>query len=187
MSNSLWPHELQHARPPCPSHTPGLTSIELVMPSSHLILCRPLPLLPPIPPSIRVFSNESTLWMRWPKYWSFSFSTICNLESENPYVLLVTMIESGSVVYSLGCVHLFVTPWTVAHQSPVHAISQIILLEWVTISFSKVSSWPKDRTHDSCIGRRVLYCWATEEAQKVLVCAFWGRDQLLQYSGYSKK
>ena len=51
-----------------------LTSIELVMPSSHLILCRPLLLLPPIPPSIRVFSNESTLPMRWPKYWSFSFS-----------------------------------------------------------------------------------------------------------------
>ena len=50
------------------------TSIELVMPSSHLILCRPLLLLPPIPPSIRVFSNESTLLMRWPKYWSFSFS-----------------------------------------------------------------------------------------------------------------
>ena len=51
-----------------------LTSIELVMPSSHLILCRPLLLLPPVPPSIRVFSNESTLRMRWPKYWSFSFS-----------------------------------------------------------------------------------------------------------------
>ena len=51
-----------------------LTSIEPVMPSSHLILCRPLLLLPPIPPSIRVFSNESTLCMRWPKYWSFSFS-----------------------------------------------------------------------------------------------------------------
>ena len=51
-----------------------LMSIESVMPSSHLILCRPLLLLPPIPPSIRVFSNESTLHMRWPKYWSFSFS-----------------------------------------------------------------------------------------------------------------
>ena len=49
-------------------------SIESVMPSSHLILCHPLLLLPPIPPSIRVFSNESTLCMRWPKYWSFSFS-----------------------------------------------------------------------------------------------------------------
>ena len=51
-----------------------LMSIELVMPSSHLILWRPLFLLPPIPPSIRVFSNESTLRMRWPNYWSFSFS-----------------------------------------------------------------------------------------------------------------
>ena len=53
-----------------------LISIESVMPSSHLILCCPLLLLPPIPPSIRVFSNKSTLRMRWPKYWSFSFSII---------------------------------------------------------------------------------------------------------------
>ena len=53
---------------------PKLMSIESVMPSSQLILCRPLLLLPPIPPSIRVFSNESTLCMRWPKYWSFSVS-----------------------------------------------------------------------------------------------------------------
>ena len=55
-------------------------SIESVMPSSHLILCHPLCLLPPIPPSIRVFSNESTLHMRWPKYWSFSFSIIPSKE-----------------------------------------------------------------------------------------------------------
>ena len=51
-----------------------LMSIESVMPSNHLILCHPLLLLPPVPPSIRVFSNESTLRMRWPKYWSFGFS-----------------------------------------------------------------------------------------------------------------
>ena len=80
MSYSSQPYELQHARPPCPSLTPrvhsqsSLTSIESVMPSSRLILHFPLLLLPPIPPSIRVFSNESTLHMRWPKYWSFSFS-----------------------------------------------------------------------------------------------------------------
>ena len=55
-------------------------SIESVMPSNHLILCRPLLLLPPIPPSIRVFSNESTVRMRWPKYWSFSFSIIPSKE-----------------------------------------------------------------------------------------------------------
>ena len=65
-------------QPPCPSPTPRVqsnsTSVESVMPSSHLILCRPLFFLPPIPPSIRVFSSESTLCMRWPKYWSFSFS-----------------------------------------------------------------------------------------------------------------
>ena len=85
VSDSLRPHESQHARPPCPSPTPGvslrLTSIESVMPSSHLILCRPLLLLPPIHPSIRVFSNESTLLMRWPKDWSFSLSII---PSKNP-------------------------------------------------------------------------------------------------------
>ena len=89
VSDSLRPHESQHARPPSPSPTPrvhsdsrpssqwchpAITSIESVMPSSHLILCCPLFLLPPIPPSIRVFSNESTLCMKWPKYLSFSFS-----------------------------------------------------------------------------------------------------------------
>ena len=61
-------------------NSPRLTSIESVMPSSHLILCRPLLLLPPIPPSIRVFSNKATLRMRWPKYWSFSFSIIPSKE-----------------------------------------------------------------------------------------------------------
>ena len=70
---TLWPHESQHTRPPCPSPTPG------VHPNSHplsrwwhpaISSCRPFLLLPPIPPSIRIFSSESTLHMRWPKYWS---------------------------------------------------------------------------------------------------------------------
>ena len=73
MSDSLRPHEPQHARPPCPSPIPKPMSIELMIPSNHLILCRPLPLLPSIFPSIRDFSNESALHIRWPKYWSFSF------------------------------------------------------------------------------------------------------------------
>ena len=82
VSDSLRTHESQHTRPPCPSPTPGVhsNSIESVMPSSHLILCRPVLLLPPVPPSIRAFSNESTLCMRRPKYWSFSFSIIPSKE-----------------------------------------------------------------------------------------------------------
>ena len=85
VSDSLRPHELQHARPSCPSPTPRVHTnscpIESVMPSSHLILCRPL-LLPLIPPSIGVFSSESALHMRWPKYWSFSLSI--SLSNEHP-------------------------------------------------------------------------------------------------------
>ena len=64
-------------------------SIKLLMPSSHLILCRPLLLLPPIPPSIRVFSNESAFRMRWPNYWSFSFSI--SLSNEQPGLICFRM------------------------------------------------------------------------------------------------
>ena len=78
MSNSLWPHEFAACQASLSITNSRsllkLMSIKSVMPSSHLILCRPLLFLPPIPPNIRVFSNESTLRMRWLKYWSFSFS-----------------------------------------------------------------------------------------------------------------
>ena len=78
MSDSLQPHESQHARPPRPSPTPGVyskfKSIEWGMPSNHLILCHPLHLPFSICPRIRVFSNESALHIRWSEYWSFSFS-----------------------------------------------------------------------------------------------------------------
>ena len=77
MSDCLQPHGLQHTGLPCPSLSPGVcsdSSIELVMLCNHLILCRPLFLLPSIFPSIRVFSNELAFCIRWPKYWSFSFS-----------------------------------------------------------------------------------------------------------------
>ena len=89
MYDCLWPHGRQPARPPCPSPTPGLLrlmSIETVMPSNLLILCRPLLLLPSIFPSIRVFSNDSDLHIRWPKYWSFSFS----ISPSNEYSWLVS-------------------------------------------------------------------------------------------------
>ena len=79
MSNSLWPHEVQHVRFPCPSLSPWicskLISIESVIQCNYLILCCPLLLLPSKFHSSRVFSNESTLHIRWPNYWCFSFST----------------------------------------------------------------------------------------------------------------
>ena len=81
MLDSLQPHGLHHTRPPCLSPNsqslPKLMSIELVVTSNHLILCRPLLLLPSSFPSIRVFSNESALLIRWPKYWSsVQFSSV---------------------------------------------------------------------------------------------------------------
>ena len=92
MSTSLQPHGPQHARPQCPSPNnefgslPKFTSIGSVMPSNHLILCRPLLLLPSIFPSIRVFSNESALCIRWLKYWSFSF----HISPSNEYSVLIS-------------------------------------------------------------------------------------------------
>ena len=79
MSSSLQPHRLPNARLPCPSPTFGAysnscPSSRWCHPTNHLILCRPLLLLPSVFPSIRVFSKESVLHIRWPKYWSFSFS-----------------------------------------------------------------------------------------------------------------
>ena len=79
VSNSLRPHGLQHIRVPCPSPVPvacsnSCPSIKLIMPTNYLILCCPLLFLPSIFPTIRVFSNESVLCIRWPKYWSFSIS-----------------------------------------------------------------------------------------------------------------
>ena len=93
VSNSLQPHESQHARPPCPSPNSRsllkLMPIESVMPSRHLILCHPLLFLPPIPHSIGVFSNESALLMKWPKYWSFSLSV--SPSSEHPGLISFRM------------------------------------------------------------------------------------------------
>ena len=92
MSDSLQPHELQHARHPCPSPTSGVHSNSC--PSSWwchpaISSCYLLLLLPSIPPSIRLFSNESTFWMRWPKYWSFSFNI--SLSNEHPGLISFRM------------------------------------------------------------------------------------------------
>ena len=92
-----------------------LMSIESVMPSSHLILCRPLLLLPPIPPSIRVFSNESTLCMRWPKYWSFSFS----ISPSNEY--------SGLISFGMDWFYLFAVQGTLKSLLQHHSSKASIL------------------------------------------------------------
>ena len=98
VSDSLRLHGLQHTRLPCPSHNSQsllkVMSIELVIPSNHLILCHSLLLLPSIFPSIRVFSNESALHIRWPKCWSFSFS----LSLSNAY--------SGLISFRIDWLHL---------------------------------------------------------------------------------
>ena len=87
---------------------PKLTSIESVMPSSHLILCRPLLLLPPIPPNIRVFSSESTLCTRWPKYWSFRFSTIPSKEHPGPISFRMDWYPEKTIIRKDACTPMFV-------------------------------------------------------------------------------
>ena len=91
-----------------------LMSIESVMPSSHLILCCPLLLLPPSPPSIRVFSNESTLHMRWPKYWSFSFSLIPS--KKHPGLISFRMDWVTSLWQSKGLSRVFFNTTVQKHQ-----------------------------------------------------------------------
>ena len=103
-SDSLQPHGLLH--PGFPVHHPlqsllKLMSIESVMPSNHLILCCPLFLLSSIFPSIRIFSNESVLPIRWPKYWSFSFS----ISPSNEY--------SGLIYFRMECLDLLSVLWTI--------------------------------------------------------------------------
>ena len=116
VSDSLRPHESKHTRPPCPSPTPGVhsdSSIKSVMPSSHLILWRPLPLLPPIPPSIRVFSKKSILYIRWPKYWSFSFSISPSIE----YLGLISLGLTGLIfLQSKGLSRVFSNTTVQKHQ-----------------------------------------------------------------------
>ena len=109
--------------------SPRLTSIESVMPSCHLILCRPLLLLPPIPPSIRLFSNESTLCMRWPKYWSFSFSI--SHSKEHP----------GLISFRMDWLDLLAVQGTLRSLLQHHSSKASIL--WCSAFFTVQRSHPK--------------------------------------------
>ena len=119
MSNSLQPHGLQHTRPPCPSPTlrglPKLMFIELVMPSNHLILYHPFFFLPSIFPSIRVYSKESALHIRWLKYWSFSF----NISPSNEH--------SGLISFRMDWLDLLVVQGTLKSLLQHHSSKASIL------------------------------------------------------------
>ena len=111
-----------------------LVSIESVIPSSHLILCCPLLLLPPIPPSIRVFSNDSTLCMRWPKYWSFSFSII--LSKEMPKLISFRM-PGWISLQSKGLLRVFSNTTVQKHQ--------FFSAQLSSQSNSHIHTWPLEK------------------------------------------
>ena len=169
MSDSLRPHESQHARPPCPSPTPrGQTHIHRV--GDAIQPFHPLSSPSPPAPSIRVFSNESTLHMRWPKYWSFSFSIIPS--KEHPGLISFRMdwldllavqgtlksllrhhSSKASILWCSALVLLNVYSVKVKvaqlcmtlrpHGLSVHGILQARILEWVAFPFSRGSSQPR--------------------------------------------
>ena len=109
------------------------------MPSSHLILCRPLLLLPSIPPSIRVFSSESTLHMRWPKYWSFSFSIIPSKE------------HPGLISFRMDWLDLLAVQGTLKNLLQHHSSKASILL-----SYKKEHIWVSDAIHHLILCRPLL-------------------------------
>ena len=111
-----------------------LMSIESVMPSSHLILCRPLLLLPIIPSSIRVFSNESTLCMRWPKYWSFSFSIIPSREIP------------GLISFKMDWLDLLAVQGTLKSLIQQHSSKhQFFSAQLSSQSTSHIHTWPQEK------------------------------------------
>ena len=141
---------------------PKPMSIESVMPSNHLILCRPLLLLPPIPPSIRVFSHESTLHIRWPKYWSFSFS----ISSANEYEY------SGLISIKIDWLDLLEVQGTLKSLLQHHSSKASIL--WHSAFFIVQLSHPYMTTGKTiALTRRTFVDWVVYfsgiELQKLLV------------------
>ena len=129
VSNSLQPHGLQHTRLPCLSPSPGVCSNSCpLIQWCHLILCRPLLLLPSIFPSIRVFSNESVLRIRWPKYWSFSFNISPSSE------------HSGLISFRIDWFDHFAVQRTLKSLLQHHSSKTSILL-------SQLSFWSSSHIH----------------------------------------
>ena len=133
MSNSLWPHGLQHIRPPCPLPTPGVYSNSCSLSlwcHPTISSCHPLLLLPSIFPSIRVFSNESVLRIRWPKYWGFSFS----ISPSNEY--------SGLISFRMDWLYLLAVQGTLKSLLQHHSSKASIL--WCLAFFIVQLSHPHD-------------------------------------------
>ena len=170
MSNSLRPHGLQHAGLPCPSPTPWTCSnswfIKSVMPSNHLILCCPLLLLPSIFPSIRVFSKESALRIRWPKYWSFSFS----IHPSNEY--------SGLISFRMNCLYLLAVPRDSQESSPTPQFK----------STPTVKRLPAMReTRVRFLGRESPLRKKWQSTPALLPGKSYGRRSLINYSPWGRK
>ena len=119
-------------------------SIESVMPSNHLILCHPLLLLPPIPPSIRVFSNESALRIRWPKYWSFSF----NISPSNEH--------SGLISFRMDSLDLLAVQGTLKTFIQHHSSKALIL--WHSVLYNPPLTSMHDYWKNHGLDYRDL-CW----------------------------
>ena len=136
-------------------------SIELVMPSSHHILCRPLLLLPPIPPSIRVFSNESTLHMRWPKYWNFSF----NISPCNEY--------SGLIPFRMDWLDLLAVQGTLQSLRQNHRSKASILQR--SAFFRVQLSQPYMTTGRQWHPTPVLLPGKSQGRRSLVGCSPWGR------------
>ena len=138
VSDSLWPHDCSTPGLPVHHQLPEFTQThahqESVMPSNHLILCRPLLLLPTIPPSIRVFCNESTLLMRWPKYWTFSFSI--NPSNEHP----------GLISFRLDWLDLLAVQGTLKRPpTPQFQKHQFFSAQLSSHSNSHIHTWPLEK------------------------------------------
>ena len=139
MSDSLQPHGLQHARPPCPSPTPGACSNSCPLsqwchPTIYLILGCPLLFPPSIFPSIRVFSNESVLCIIWPKYWSFSFSI--SPSNEHP----------GLISFRMDWLDLLAVQGTLKSLLQNHRSKASILWHSAFFQFnSHIHTWPQEK------------------------------------------
>ena len=166
VSESLQPHGLQHSRRPCPSLSPSLLklmSIESLMPSNHLILSLPLLLLPSIFPSIRVFSNESVLYIRWPKYWSFGF----DISPSSEY--------SGLICFRIDWFDLLAIQGTLKSLLPKHSLKASFFLA-LSLLYSSVGEESTCNAGDPSsipgsaregIGYPLQYSWASLMAQLV--------------------